>query len=81
MATLWEKKLAHDSYSMNVYLNFQLGCFRRPAKTLKFCNISVITEDVYVKLGICVHYPKSNPYDQGRQFKLHFFQNYAPFST
>ena len=34
------------------------------AKTVTFCNISVITEDVYLKLGVCVHYPKSNPYYQ-----------------
>ena len=48
-------------------------------KTLTFCNISVITEDIYLKHGICVHYPKSNTYYQGRQFKIHFFKNYAPF--
>ena len=32
------------------------------AKALTFCNISVITEDIYLKLCICVHYLKSNPY-------------------
>ena len=42
-------------------------------------NISVITEDIHSKLRVCVPYPKSNPYYQGRQFKMHFFQNYAPF--
>ena len=26
-----------------------------------------------LKLGVCVHYPKSNLYYQGRQFKMHFF--------
>ena len=36
---------------------------------------------MYLNLGICVHYPKSNPYYQGRQFKKHFFQNYAPVLT
>ena len=51
----------------------------RPRKTLTFCNISVITEDIYLILGVCVHCPKSNPYYQGRQFKMHFFQDYAPF--
>ena len=51
-------------------------------KTLTFSNVSVITEDIYLKLAICVHYAKSNLYYQGRQFKIHFFfQNYAPFST
>ena len=44
--------------------------------TVTFCNFSVITEDIYFKLGICVQYPKSNPYYQGRHF---LFQNYAPF--
>ena len=37
-------------------------------KTLTFCNISVISEDIYLKLKLCVHYPKSNPYYQGKQF-------------
>ena len=41
-------------------------------KKLTFVNISVITEDVYFKLGICVHYTKSNSYYQDRQFKMHF---------
>ena len=51
-------------------------------KKLTFCKISIITEDIYLKLRICVFYPKSDPYYQGRQFKiLFFFQNYAPFST
>ena len=46
-----------------------------------FFNIPVITEDIYLKLGVCVHYPESNPYYQGRQFKMHFFflQNNSPF--
>ena len=30
-------------------------------ETLTFCNISVITEDIFSKLGRCVHYTKSNP--------------------
>ena len=48
---------------------------------LAFCKISVITEDIYLKLGLCVHYQRSNPYYQGRQFKMHFFfsQIYALF--
>ena len=52
------------------------------AKTLTFCYISVNTKDIYLDPGVCVHYPKSNPYYQGRQFKMHFFfffQNYASF--
>ena len=43
-------------------------------KTLSFCYISVITEDIYLKLGVCVHHPKSNPCYQGTQFNLHFLR-------
>ena len=32
------------------------------AKTLTFSNISVITEDIYLKLRVVVHYQKGNPY-------------------
>ena len=32
------------------------------AKTLTLSNISVITEDIYLKLRIVVHYQKGNPY-------------------
>ena len=35
---------------------------RRRAKTLTFSNISVITEDIYLKIRIVVHYQKGNPY-------------------
>ena len=31
---------------------------------LTFCNSSVITEDNYLKLGLCVQYPNNNPYYQ-----------------
>ena len=51
------------------------------SSSLTFCKISIITEDIYLKLGVSVHHPKRNPYYQGRQFKMHFFfQNYGPFS-
>ena len=40
-------------------------------KTLTKCNISIITEDIYLKLRVCVHYPKSNHNYEGRQ--LNFF--------
>ena len=32
------------------------------AKTWTFCNISVITEDIYLKLELVVHYEKGNSY-------------------
>ena len=50
------------------------------AKTVSFCNISVITKEIYLKLRPCVHYSKSNPYYQGRQFKMHFYE-LCPFFT
>ena len=37
-------------------------CRHCRAKTVKFYNMSVITEDIYLKFGVCVHYPKSNLY-------------------
>ena len=71
-----------------------LRCFRRKpevllwpwhcrscAKTLTFCNISVVTEDIYLKLGVCVHYPKSNLYYQGRQFKMYLYRIMPLFSS
>ena len=42
--------------------------------SVTFPNISVIIADIYLKLGACVHYPKSNRYYQGRQSKMIFFQ-------
>ena len=60
---------------------FRIMLLFRLRKTVTFCNIFVITEDIYLQLEVCVHYSKSNPYYQGRQCKMHFFQNYAPLST
>ena len=31
-------------------------------ENLTFCNISVTTEDIYLKLRVFVHYQKGNPY-------------------
>ena len=45
---------------------FQLKTF------LTFCNISLTMKDIYLKLIVCVRYPKSNPYHPGRQFKMLF---------
>ena len=65
---------------MLIGLNFQLGCSRRKrrgiviawrrrrrrrAKTSTFTNISVITEDIYLKLRVAVHYQKGNSYSRG----------------
>ena len=53
-------------------------CHCRCAKSLTFCNISVITEDINLKLGICVHSPKSSPFYPGGQFKINFFTELCP---
>ena len=36
------------------------------AKTLTFSNISVITEDIYLKLRVIVCYQKGNPFQKGK---------------
>ena len=38
------------------------GRRRRCAKTLTLSNFAVITEDIYLKLGVVVHYQKRNSY-------------------
>ena len=50
-------------------------------KSLMFCNISVINKDIYLKLRVSVYYTKSNLYYKGKQYKMHYFKDYAPFST
>ena len=35
---------------------------QRCSKTLTFSNISLITEDIYLKLRLVVNYEKRNPY-------------------
>ena len=59
---------------MHFFFFSELSSFFDFGLFLTFCNISVIIEDIDLKLGVSVHYLKSNPYYQGRQ-------NYAPFST
>ena len=62
-------------------LFFRIMPLFRLRKTLTFCNISVITGYVYLKLGVCVCYPKSKLYYEGRQFKMHFFRIMCLFLT
>ena len=47
-------------------------------RKLTFSNISVITEDLYLKLRIVVHYQKGNPYNRGGN-PLFFFTKLCPF--
>ena len=41
---------------------FSSAVFEENVKVLSFSNISVITEDIYLKLRVVVHYQKGNPY-------------------
>ena len=43
-------------------------------KTLIFCNISRVIENYLLKLRVCVHYPKSNPYIKEDNSKFTFFR-------
>ena len=45
---------------------------RRRAKTLTFSNISVIIEDIYLKLGVVFSLSKGEPIPVGKVI-LHFF--------
>ena len=65
----------------NAFFFFRIMHLFQLRNTLAFCNTPVINQDIDLKLGVCVHYPKSNPYYQGRQFKMDFFFlcNCAPF--
>ena len=74
VADIWS--LGKALFGENPKYCYSLGVVVVPyhchAKTMTFCNISVITEAIYLKLGVCVHYPKRNSYYQGRQFNMHF---------
>ena len=59
LAWLFQKKTSRYYQSPDVAGG---GVVWRRAKTLTFSNISVITEDIYLKLRIAVHYQKGNPY-------------------
>ena len=58
LARLFSKKASRYCHSPGIVGVVVRHC----AKTLTFSNISVITEDIYLKLRIVVHYQKGNPY-------------------
>ena len=62
LAQLFLKKTSRCCHSPGIVGG---GVVVRCMKTLKFSNISVITEDIYLKLRVVVHYQKMNPYRQG----------------
>ena len=58
----------------------ELCLFFNLEKLKHFVIISVIAEDIYLKVRVCVHYPKSNPHDQGKIQNM-FFSELCPFLT
>ena len=58
LARLFSKKTSRYCHSSGVLV----GGVRIRAKTLTSSNISVISEDIYFKLRVVVHYQKGNPY-------------------
>ena len=71
------KAFADSNFNVAQMLHVLLICFQRKPevllkpwchccwkKTFTFCNVSVITEDIYLKLF--VHHLKNNEYYQGR---------------
>ena len=63
LARLFSKKTSKFCHSPGVVVGVVIVVIvRRRAKTLTVSNISIITEDIYLKLRIVVHYQKGNPY-------------------
>ena len=62
LARLFLKKTSRYCYSPGIGSG---SVVRRHVKTLTF-SISVITEDIYLKLRVVVRYQMGNPYQQGR---------------
>ena len=54
---------------------------RRRGKTLKFSNVSVITEDIYLKFRIVVYYQKKGTHTSWGGNPPFFFTKLCPFST
>ena len=61
-AQLFWKKMSRYCHSPGVVIGEVVVIVHHHAKTLTFSNISVITEDIYLKLREVVHYQKGNPF-------------------
>ena len=61
LAQLFSKKTSRYCHSPDVIVCGDVVVWGR-AKTLTFSYISVITEDIYLKFRVVVHYQKGNPY-------------------
>ena len=77
---VFAKKTSRYCHSLGI-VGDGVGGIRRCAKTLTFSNSSIITEDIYLKLRIFIHYQNGNPYLYGRYSSNFFGQSYASFST
>ena len=66
----------NQQFFLKIMSLFRLG------KTLTFCNtrMSDITEDIYLKIGICIYYPRAMHAIKGDNSKL-ILKNNPPFST
>ena len=60
--SLFSSAVFEENDEVLSYLWRHLRRRRRRAKTWTFCNIFVITLDIYLKLGLVVHYEKGNSY-------------------
>ena len=84
--TLWQKeKVPISNISLAVFGEnprycYSLGIVCVMQKTWTFCNTSVMTEGMYLKLGVCVHKEQSILSRETIQ-NTYFYQNYAPLST
>ena len=71
LAGLFSKKTSRYCHSPGVVAGVVV--VRRHAKTLTFSNISVITEDIYLKLRIVVHYQSKGESTPVGEVILYFF--------
>ena len=54
IVTIFSSAVFRENLRYTIAITLCRHC-RHRGKILTFCNISVITEDIYLKLGVCVH--------------------------
>ena len=79
----FQRLLPYIIFSMTVFGEnlrccYSLGVVGVVVQKLWHFVLILLLLKIYLKIWIYVHYPKSNPYYQGRQFKLHFFPELCP---
>ena len=76
LARLFSEKIRRYCYNLGVVVVIVM------VQKLTFCNISVVIIDIYMKLGVCVHYAEvSILLRETIQNAFFLLLNYAPFST